>query len=171
MLTIRAETTEDYAGVRAVVSAAFGRPNEARLVDRLRETDAFIAALSLVADDGVEIVGHVLFTAIRIRTSAVALPALALAPLAVRPDRQNTGVGSLLVRHGLEVCRRLGHRIVVVVGHSTYYPRFGFLPARAQGLEAPFPVSDAAFMVCELVPRSLRGVCGRIEYPPPFAEV
>jgi putative acetyltransferase len=171
MLTIRAETPRDCAGVRAIVCVAFGRPHEARLVDRLRETDAFIPELSLVADDGVEIVGHILFTAIRIRTPVIAVPAVALAPLAVRPDRQNQGIGSTLVRQGLEVCRRLGHRIVVVVGHRAYYPRFGFVPARARGLEAPFPVSDAAFMVCELVPDALHGVRGQIEYPPPFAEV
>jgi putative acetyltransferase len=99
------------------------------------------------------------------------VPALALAPLAVRPDRQNEGIGSLLVQQGLGACRDLGHRVVVVVGHSTYYPRFGFSPARAKALGAPFQVPDAAFMVCELVPKALDGVHGRVEYPQPFAEV
>jgi putative acetyltransferase len=171
MITIRAEAIQDQSGVRAIVSAAFKRPDEARLVDKLRATDAFIPELSLVADEGVEIVGHILFSAIRIRTSVVAVPGLALAPLAVRPDRQKVGIGSMLVRQGLEKGRRLGHRVVVVVGHPAYYPRFGFVPARERGLEAPFPVSDAAFMVCELMPDALDGVRGQIEYPPPFAEV
>jgi len=97
--------------------------------------------------------------------------ALALATLAVRPELQNQGIGSELVRDGLERCRNLGHRIVVVVGHPKYYPRFGFSPARAQSLEAPFPVPDEAFLVLELVAGALTGVAGMVRYPPPFGEM
>ena len=101
----------------------------------------------------------------------LSLPALALAPMAVHPEFQSQGIGSRLVREGLERCRNLGHRIVVVVGHPEFYPRFGFTPARAKGLEAPFPVPDEAFMVTELVPGALDGVSGMIVYPAPFEGV
>jgi len=99
------------------------------------------------------------------------LPALALAPLAVHPEFQNQGIGSRLVGEGLARCRNLGHKIVVVVGHPEFYPRFGFTSARAKGLEAPFPVPDEAFMVTKLVPRALDGVSGMIVYPAPFEGV
>jgi putative acetyltransferase len=75
-----------------------------------------------------------------------------LRSMLVRPEFQNQGIGSELVRRGLEACRRLGHRVVIVVGHPEYYPRFGFSPARAKGLELPFPAPDDAFLVLELVP-------------------
>jgi putative acetyltransferase len=90
--------------------------------------------------------------------------------MAVHPDFQNRGIGSALVRQGLEICRDLGHAVVVVVGHPDYYPRFAFTSARAQGLEAPFPVPDEAFLAIELVPGSLRGVKGSVVYPPAFEE-
>src|SRR5215468_9190685 len=126
MVSVRVETNQDHAVVHARVAAAFGRANEAVLVDRLRDTDAFIPELSLVADADGTVVGHVLFTTIRIRNASDAVSGLALAPLAVRPDMQNAGIGSLLVRKGLSACRRLRHRVVIVVGHARYYPRFGF---------------------------------------------
>ena len=89
--------------------------------------------------------------------------------MAVLPKRHHQGIGSALIRYGLDVCRRLGHQIVVVVGHPRYYPRFGFSSARAKGLEAPYP--DPVFMVQELTPGALTGVRGVVEYPPPFAAV
>ncbi|UCD57603.1 MAG: N-acetyltransferase, partial [Candidatus Hydrogenedentota bacterium] len=118
-----------------------------------------------------QIVGHILFTPIIIETQRGAVSALALAPMAVRPEFQNQGVGSELVRQGLKECRRLGHKVVVVVGHPTYYPRFGFSSARAKGLEAPFHVSDEAFLALELVPAALDGRSGMVKYPSEFDEV
>src|SRR5262249_47390295 len=168
---IRSETVDDAADIRAIHTLAFGRDNEARLVDALRAEPGFDPALSLVAIADGHAVGHILFSPILIRASHSSVPALALAPLAVRPEFQNHSVGSTLVRAGLEECRRLGHTVVVVVGHPHYYPRFGFSSARAAGLEAPFPVSDAAFMALELAPGALYGVRGMIEYPAPFADV
>jgi putative acetyltransferase len=101
----------------------------------------------------------------------LSFPALALAPMAVHPEFQNQGIGSRLVMEGLERYRSLGHRIVVVLGHPKYYPRFGFTSARAKGLEAPFPVPDEAFMVAELVPGGLDTVSGMTVYPAPFEGV
>ena len=170
MITIRPETADDYAAIREVNLLAFGREVEARLVEALRQLPEFIPELSLVAVEAGRVVGHILFSPMVIETKEGAVPALTLAPLAVRPEFQNQGIGSELVRDGLERCRRLGHEIVVVVGHPEYYPRFGFSPARARGLEAPFPVPDEAFLALELVPGALDGVAGTVKFPPPFSD-
>jgi putative acetyltransferase len=171
MITTRAETAEDYDATHEVNTLAFGREVEARLVENLRRLPDFIPELSLVGIEAGQVVGHILFSPLVIETQDGAVPALALAVLAVRPEFQNQGVGSALVRDGLERCRALGHRIVVVVGHPAYYPRFGFSPARAQGLEVPFPVPNEAFLALELVPGALHGVAGMVRYPPPFDQV
>lgn len=167
-VTIRPERERDHQAIHAVTAAAFGREEEALLIRRLRESEAFIPPLSLVAVAERRVVGHVLFTRVGIESPAGAVPALALAPLSVLPEFQDRGIGARLVREGLKRSRQLGHTIVVVVGHPSYYPRFGFSPARAGGLEAPFPVPDEAFMALALVPRALDGISGTVRYPPPF---
>lgn len=139
MITIRPETAADYDAMGEVTRLAFGRQEEARLVEELRALAGFIPELSLVAVSGREVVGHVLFSLVAIETGDGDIPALALAPVSVRPDRQRQGIGSALIREGLGRCRRLGHEIVVVLGHPSYYPRFGFTPARAKGLHPPLP--------------------------------
>ena len=170
MITVRPETTDDHTAIHDVNALAFGREIEAKLVEALRRLPDFIPELSLVAVEAGRVVGHILFSPMVIETKEGAVPALTLAPLAVRPEFQNQGIGSELVRDGLERCRRLGHEIVVVVGHPEYYPRFGFSPARARGLEAPFPVPDEAFLALELVPGALDGVAGTVKFPPPFSD-
>ncbi|HUY99361.1 MAG TPA: N-acetyltransferase [Thermomicrobiaceae bacterium] len=171
MTTIRAETAADRAAIHEVNALAFGREAEAGLVDAIRDSPEFIPELSLVAEWDGRVAGHVLFSRIVIRTADSDVPALTLAPVAVRPEAQNQGVGTALVREGLERARALGHRIVVVIGHPTYYPRFGFAPARPQGLEAPFPIADPPFMALALVPGALDGVRGTVVYPPAFEGV
>jgi putative acetyltransferase len=165
-ITIRPETPGDIPAIYDVHLRAFGQPAEAQLVDKLRRDGDFIPALSLVAVDGGRIVGHILFPPISIATQERSVPALA--PMAVLPELRRRGIGSLLVREGLAACRRLLHRIVVVVGHPAYYPRFGFTPARVRGIEAPFPVPDEAFMVLALVEGSLEGIHGTVQYPRAF---
>ena len=110
--------------------------------------------------------GHVLFSALPIVTERETVDSLALAPVAVLPEFQNRGVGSQLIRTGLDLCRRQGHRIVIVLGHPTYYPRFGFSAALAKPLESPY--AGDSFMALELVDGALQGIQGRVEYPPPF---
>ena len=168
MITIRPETAEDYAAIREVTLLAFGQEVEAQLVEDLRRLSDFIPDLSLVAVRGEQVVGHILFSPMAIETEKGAVPALSLAPVSVRPECQNQGVGSQLVREGLKRCRSLGHEVVVVVGHPDYYPRFGFSSARAKGLEASFEVPDEAFLVLELAPGALDGIAGVIKYPPPY---
>lgn len=164
---IRPEQPSDFPAIREVNIQAFGQPAEADLVDALRREPGFDASLSLVAIEAEAVVGHIFFSSILIGTT----PALSLAPMAVLPAFQRRGIGSELVRHGLDVCARRGHRLVVVLGHPEFYPRFGFVPARRHGIESPFPAPDEAFLVCELSPGGLAGVSGVVVYPPPFSDV
>lgn len=161
-MTIRPERPGDQAAIRAVHERAFGRPQEANLVDALRTLDAFEPRLSLVADDGDVIVGHVLFT----ETAIGGATALVLAPLAVDPECQGRGVGGELVRNGLSVAEQLGYPVVLVLGDTAYYPRFGFEPAAPHGIRSPYDDAGDAFMVVALrgapIPR------GWATFPDPF---
>ncbi len=168
---IRPEGPEDYAAIYEVNRAAFGQEAESILVEKIRRSPDFIPELSLVAVHDGRIVGHILFSLIRIRIKDrpdQERTVLSLAPMAVNPEFQSRGIGSALVRRGLEIARDLGRKVVVVVGHPDYYPRFGFSPARVKGLEAPFPVPDEAFMALELEPHGLEGLRGTLVYPPAF---
>src|SRR5687768_7144715 len=129
-MRIRREEAQDIPKIHALNVAAFGSTVEANIVDVLR-SDA-PGVVSLVADDNGEVVGHIMFSPVRV-AGAPDLRAMALAPMAVIPQRQRMGIGSELVRAGLEECRRSGVAAVFVVGHSWYYPRFGFSPASACG--------------------------------------
>jgi putative acetyltransferase len=170
-LEIRPETPEDFPAVLAVHRRAFGQDDEAHLVATLRGSAAHIPELSLVAVEAGQFVGHILFSPIVIRTLTGNQAALALAPLAVAPEAQGRGIGSALVRAGLEVCIQLAHPRVIVLGHAAYYPRFGFKPASAWGIRPPFAVPEDAFMACELSPGALAGCAGVVEYPPAFGAV
>jgi putative acetyltransferase len=161
---IRAETPPDHEAIRRVNQLAFGREEEGRLVDALRREE--YSRLSLVAEVEDQVVGHILFSYLPIITENRLLPALALAPMAVAPEHQRRGIGTELVRRGLELCREQGFGIVVVVGHPNYYPRLGFSADLAKPLVSPF--AGEAWMAAELTPRALEGVRGRVEYPPPF---
>jgi putative acetyltransferase len=171
VVEIRSEGAEDREAIFGVNHAAFGQEDEARLVDALRRSEAFIPELSLLALEDSRVVGHILFTRVEIRGADRAFDALALAPMAVLPGYQRRGIGSALVERGLEIARDLGHRVVIVVGHPEYYPRFGFVPAKPRGIRAPFEVPDEAFMVLELQSNALAGIEGQVEYPPEFERV
>jgi putative acetyltransferase len=157
-VTIRPETPVDYPAIHAINQAAFAQPDEADLVDRLRAEGAVL--LSLVAELDGAIAGHILFTRMHVADS----PAVALAPVAVDPARQRQGIGAALIGRGLDLLRDAGERIVIVVGHPDYYPRFGF--TRINGIEHPFP--PEVFMALELTPGALAGVTGPVRYPPAF---
>jgi putative acetyltransferase len=165
-IRIRPETPADAAAVRRVNEQAFGRAVEADLVDALR--DAGAAILSLVAEADGEVVGHVLFSPLSIETATGVHEAVALAPLAVVPERQRQGIGTRLVEDSLARLRDGGHAAVVVIGHAAYYPRFGFLRASRWGLGVTFEVPDEAFMALELVPGFLAGCAGTVRYRPEF---
>ncbi|KUG07205.1 GNAT family N-acetyltransferase [Solirubrum puertoriconensis] len=166
---IRPEMPADKEAVFEVNKHAFNRPDEALLVDALRQSPAFVPGLSLVAEAAGQVVGHILFTIIKIeQPGREPITSLALAPMAVLPEWQGEGLGTQLVQRGLEQARALGYRSVIVLGHERYYPRFGFRPAQEWGLSAPFAVPAAAFMALELVTGGLAGVQGVVRYAPEF---
>ena len=163
-VVVRPEASSDRQAIKNVVRLAFGCDDEARLVDALR--DGGYVKLSLVAAVGGAVVGHILFSDLAIVSANRTIPALALAPMAVVPDFQRKGIGSELVRLGLAACREHGHRIVIVLGHSLFYPRFGFSAELARRLDSPY--SGENFMAVELVEGALQGISGKVQYPPPF---
>ena len=164
---IREEAEGDIPAIRDVNRRAFDREDEARLVDGLRGEG--YARLSLVAEEDGRIVGHIMFSEAVIRTGSGEVAALALGPVAVAPGRQGRGIGSTLIREGLGRCKEMVHRIVVLLGHPGYYPRFGFSAHLAANLSSVY--SGEAFMALELVPDALSGVAGELEFAPPFGAV
>ena len=168
MLIIRPESRSQHNAVRRIHELAFGRPDEARLVDRLRESGDFLPNLSLVAQRDKTPVGHLLLTPIAIGEGEGARPALALAPLAVLPQDQNLGIGSQLVRYALDRCQEYGYDTVIVLGSPRYYTRFGFEPAVPWGILPPDPAWEEAFLVWCADSRRLPSLKGRVVYPPAF---
>ena len=168
MLVFRPEAPEDSAAIRNVNEEAFGSSVEADLVEKLRSRQAY--TISLVATDGDKVIGHILFSPVTIESGNTSFGALGLGPMAVLPSYQRKGVGSQLVRAGLQECKRLGHEIVVVLGHPDYYPRFGFVPAKPRGIECAFEVPDEAWMILELHEGALSGRSGVVKYQPEFNE-
>lgn len=164
LLTIREEAPADYDAVTQLNDRAFGGTFESELIGRLR-TDGLVAA-SLVAEDKGRIVGHILLSHLDVTAGARRLNALALAPMAVVPERQRQGIGSALVRAAIDAARGASADIIVVLGHPAFYPRFGFSAARATKLESPF--SGAAFMVLEITPDALGNGVGRVTYSAAF---
>ncbi|MBE9557019.1 MAG: N-acetyltransferase [Proteobacteria bacterium] len=166
-MLIRHETPADILAIRAVNKAAFGTGAEAALVDALRENGKF--TLSLVACLEGEVVGHILFTDIEMEPGGAEARILGLAPMAVLPAWQGKGIGSALVRRGLEDCQELGYRGVVVLGHPAFYPRFGFTPASRHGISCVYEVPDEVFMAVALGDAELPK--GRALYQPEFEAV
>ncbi len=166
MVFIRQEKSEDSEAIRFLLQQAFGRPDEADLVDTLRKRGKF--TLSLVAIQDNRVVGHILFSPVAVQSKRKTPKAVGLAPVAVLPPYQQQGIGSKLVRTGLEECARAGHELVVVIGDPAYYRRFGFFPAKPQGLDCEFNVPDDVFMVIGLSEDALEGAEGIVKYQPEF---
>lgn len=158
----------DFSQIDEVLRQAFKQDEEANLVRDLRKNRDYIG---LVALHDNKIVGHCFFSPAPIKTSQGLVDALALAPVAVRPSCQNKGVGTLLIQNGLEECKAQGISIVIVLGHPSYYPRFGFISTYNNKITAPFEVPEEAFMVLELQEGSLASVRGVVQYPPEFEGV
>ena len=167
-MIVRPEHEQDRSTIHDVTSLAFGTSAEADLVDTLRvEVQPVV---SLVAEVGGVVVGHIMFSPVSLSESP-ALAVMGLAPMAVSPAHQRTGVGTALVREGLVQCRQQGAVAVVVLGHPDYYPRFGFAPASRFGIDSEYSVPDDVFMALELSPGALDGARGRIRYHPAFAQL
>ncbi|HEY1208356.1 MAG TPA: N-acetyltransferase [Terracidiphilus sp.] len=164
VMLVRDERLEDYAAIRLVNEEAFGRRDEADLVDRLRAQGVVLA--SFVAEAEGLIAGHILFSRMSIETADNSVAAVALAPLAVMPKFQRQGIGKMLMAHGLDWLRTQSEQIVLVLGHPDYYQRFGFSTYKARFIESPF--NPNSFMALELKPHALDGIHGKVRYPDAF---
>ena len=143
-MLIRAEEEDDHASVYAIHHAAFETAAEANLVNALRERARPL--ISIVAENEEQVIGHILFSPVTL-SEHPRMKLAGLAPMAVLPEHQRLGIGSALVREGLNQCRQLGFEAVVVLGHPEYYPRFGFTPASNFGIDSDYGVPDNVFMV------------------------
>ncbi len=176
-IEIREEGRGDREIIRRINEAAFGRREEADIVDKLRQSCSNLLSLVAVADELP--VGHILFSPITIenRTASSDGPGepilgMGLAPMAVLPEHQRAGVGSQLVREGLKRLRAASTPFVIVLGHPEYYPRFGFQPASRYGIQCQWEgVPDQAFMILTFHDSALRGVLGVARYRDEFDEV
>jgi putative acetyltransferase len=168
LLSIRSETPEDREAIYHINEAAFGQKKEPELVEKLRNRDALIISLVAVSDG--QTVGNITFSAVTVKSESSDFQAISLSTMAVLPEYQRRGIGSQLVKAGLEECRLIGQEIVVVVGHPEYYPRFGFVQARTKGLDCEFKVPDEAWMLCELRDGALAVRRGTVFYQPEFRE-
>lgn len=172
MTDIRQEKATDIQAIKEVNDLAFGQENESKLIQEIRESKYFVPELSLVAViDSEEVIGHILFSQITIETENGSIPSLALAPMAVKPEFQKHGIGSLLVNEGLMRCKAKGNGSVIVLGHPEFYPKFGFVRASGKGIKPPFEVPDEVFMLIELEKDALDHAEGTVKYPAAFLNV
>lgn len=169
-MIIRTETEQDFAQVYELNYLAFGqRKDEAELVERIRRSPEFIPELSIVAEINSEIVGHMLLSKAVIESEDKCVDVIVLAPIAVKPNCQKQGIGGRLIEEGMRRTRDLGYGLVLLIGHPSYYPRHGFLPARPFGLELKqFEVPDDVFMVYEVEAGQLKDIQGELKYPQAF---
>lgn len=167
-MQIRSENDEDREAIQAVNEAAFETSAESNLVIALREQAWPV--ISLVAEDGGVVVGHIMFSPV-VLLPYPDLKIMGLAPMAVFPEQQHKGIGSALVRAGLEECKKRGFGAVVVLGHPEYYPRFGFTPAARIGISCEYEAPEEAFMLIELQSGYLDGASGKLKYHMAFNNV
>ena len=168
MIEIKQENQKDYEEVYRVVKTAFETAehsdgNEQDLVVDLRNSDSFIPELSLVAVKEDKIVGYILFTKIKIENHEE----IALAPLAVLPEYQKQGIGSMLIEQGHKIAKKLGYHYSIVLGSENYYPKFGYIPAIQYGIQAPFDVANKNFMAVKLNDTDIE-ITGVVQYAKEF---
>ena len=170
-MRIRIEQPEDFPKIRKVITTAFktathSNENEQDLVEKLRETDAYINELALVCEDGNEIVGHIMLTKNKIGKTK----GLSLAPVSIMPSYQRKGLGRLLIKRSLDIAKHLGYEFVIVLGDPKYYAKFGFQQAKNFGIKCPFAdVSPKNFMAINLFGNN-KNLDATVKYPKEFFE-
>lgn len=169
-IVIRKEEEKDYKQVYEVNKLAFQQKNESILIEKIRKGENFIPDLSLVAEIDNRIVGHILFSKIKIVGDSI-FESIALAPMAVIPVFQKQGVGSKLIKKGMAKAKELGFDSIIVLGHKDYYPKFGFERASKWNIKCPFKVPEEAFMAIALTKKALEDKAGTVKYPDEFMEV
>ncbi len=169
MIVVREERLDDIAVIRKINEMAFGQPMEANIVDKLRENCSDL--LSLVAVREGQVVGHILFSPVRIEGEGRMVEGTGLAPMAVLPAWQHQGIGSMLIRAGISMLKNKGCPFVIVLGHPGYYPRFGFEGASGYGIRSQWSeVPDGAFMILVLNSEAVAGTSGTARYRDEFDE-
>jgi len=167
-MIIRLEKWEDVKAIRNVTEQAFGRPQEADIIDALRANNRVILSLVAVHEDVVA--GHILFFPVNIESEHRTFAAIGLGPMAVLPQYQKQGIGSALVREGLDMLQQQFKSAVIVLGHAEFYPRFGFVPASSHGIKTTYDIPGDVFMVRELCPGALAKIRGTVIYSEEFDE-
>ena len=167
-IKIREEQPQDIDAIRKVNDKAFGQPVEGVIVDKLRENCENLLSLVAVMDN--HVVGHILFSPVTLESDGKTIEGMGLAPMAVLSEYQGQGVGSRLVRAGIEKLKEKGCPFVIVLGHAEYYPRFGFEPASRHGIRSEWDVPDDVFMIFVFDESAMQGVSGVAKYRPEFAE-
>ncbi|UCA61606.1 N-acetyltransferase [Chryseobacterium rhizoplanae] len=174
MIKIRQEEEKDYEEVFKLTEEAFrdiehSDHKEHFLVEKLRESEAFIPELSLVAENGNGILaGHILFTKLTVENGSETFESLALDPVSVKPEFQNQGVGGQLIQEGRRIARKLGYQSVILIGHENYYPKFGYKKTSNFGISFPFEIPEANGMAVELIKDGLKNRKGMVKYPREF---
>lgn len=165
-LRIRPEEPQDYEIVYKINRRAFDSLDEAEIVKKVRHHSGPI--ISLVAEIDSQIVGHIMFSPVKIIGERCEWQAMGLGPVAVLPELQRKGIGTALIDAGLKACRQMKQSIVFLVGHPDYYPRFGFKLACKQGFQYKSAQFDPYFFVLELRPGALTGKSGYVQFLPAF---
>lgn len=167
-VTIREERPEDSAAIRHLNDAAFGQPQEGKLVDNLRRNGGVL--LSLVAIVEGRIAGHILYSPVAINSDSKVTVGAGLGPMAVLPELQRQGIGSRLIEAGIQRMREMGTPFVVVLGHPDYYPRFGFQRASKFGIHCEWDVPDEVFMILVNDREKMAGISGLAHYRGEFGD-
>ena len=168
-VTIREEKLVDADAIREVNDKAFGQSQEGRLVDLIRTNNATTLSLVAVVDD--RVVGHILFSPVKLETNDRVLEGSGLGPMSVLPEFQRMGIGSKLINEGISRLRTTASPFIVVLGHPDYYPRFGFVPASRYHVSCEWEVPDEVFMILPLNTSALSGVTGLARYREEFKTV
>ncbi|TWW13902.1 N-acetyltransferase [Dellaglioa algida] len=172
-MQIRTINNKDYENVDKLIREVFtntsrGYGNEAELVDKIRRSESYINDLEIVAVENVEIIGHGLLSEVRVINSDNSYVGLVLAPLEVAINHQNKGTGKILMKELERRARNLNYQFISILGHSDYYPKFGYIPASKFNIKAPFDVPDEVFMIRPLFEGALDTVDGIVKYSNAF---
>mgnify|MGYP000341794175 CR=1 FL=1 len=170
---LRQEVASDFDSVFGLIESAFKNEeysdhSEQYLVQRLRNAPSFIPELSIVAEVDHLLVGHILLTPIKVKNESMDFDSLALAPVSVVPTFQGKGIGGKLIFKSHEIAEKLGHTSIILLGHSEYYPKFGYQVLDRFDITLPFDVAKENCMAIELIEDALAEVNGVVEYPAEF---
>lgn len=172
LIQIREERADDFATIRSVNQCAFGQDQEANIVDGLRSHGAALLSLVATLNDRVTtandpVIGHIMYSPATIG----AITGAALGPMSVLPEHQRGGIGTQLVSAGNQKLREAGYPFIIVLGHPTFYPRFGFRPASSVAVKCEWDVPDDVVMLLILDESKMQGVCGLVKYRHEFSSV